>query len=683
MSVLYIESTEADLSPGTAIGITRQVHDITNLDSRQGDFTYTFKLPLTAKNRALLGFPQDVNSASVIPYRRINAMYIDGGQQLSGFLVVNTSTKEYASCVFYSGNSDFFDLLGDKKLNDLDLSEYDTYWNITGLTPNTFTSKDNSSGVVWPIIEWGVDDVNYRTLPVDTRTVNPKTLRPALYVHSLMNKLAELTGYVFDGTFLASQKYLTEAVAVTIGEPKHSDSWNAGQTFSGTLNTPITTHLDPGQVGIVTYSLDDVLDPGNNYSSFYYRFPASGIYTADVSVDLLNTTGRPISALLELTYRDNSANNVTVLQAVTVNLPDTTANILFQTNIESIQGDDIYPVITFTNLSGVDDEDVESNVVFEVYDIQNTVIGYGNIFECTGNMPEISLKEFVKSLCQRYNLITYTDVVSKIVRFMQYSEIYYAEPTDWSLKLDVSDHEIEFHPEGFAQSNQFRWAEDSNNPPQYANGVLEVGDETLKKEVINIVQPYAASLDVVRLYGLNVVKIPLLEFDEISVSAGSAPAIAEPGQVVIENATPTVVKGLGFNQLITFKLTTVKPRIFYVDRTILPTGEGITYDDGTATASDDTTEEPLTHFWVTGYQYNMTFEVGNDLNVSTLMDNYRELKFALDKFKKITAPFKLSAVDALGYDFTAPIQLPYGIFYCNRIKDYRSGKLTNVELIRM
>jgi hypothetical protein len=673
---LFIGNTAADLPKDTVIALTLQVHDLTNLESRNGNFTNNIKLPLTNLNKGLLGFPHDVNSQSSIPYSRIEAQMQIDGVTISGFLQVNSATQFEADCVFFSGNSDFFDLLGDKKLNDLDLAEFDSYWNIDGLTPNTFSTKTNTTGVIWPIIEYGTDEV-YRTL-TNAFTVNPKTLRPAIFMHSLMNKIAELTGYAFTGDFLADNRYLKEFVPIVTNDPKHSDGWNALQVFDGTLNTPQITHLDPSQTAIVTYSLDDTTDPGLNYTSYYYRCPATGKYSLKLSVDLLNTTGRPVSALIELIYRDNSINNVTILTSITVNLPDVSTDILIQTNVQCAQGNDLYPLITFTNLSGVDDEDVESNIVFEVYDINDTIIGYTNLFECTGNMPEMSLKEFVKSLVQRYNLILITDVVAQIAQFVTYDEVYNAEPLDWTDKLNVSNHSIAFHPDFFGQNNQFRWADETNNPPDYANGNIEIGDTTLKKELITIQQPFAASLDVIRFDNQNVMQIPLLEFDEQTVNAGDSPAIAEPSQLVISNVT-NYAPGFGIDFSTTtniiYKLETVKPRIGYIDNTLMT--EELVYDDGTTTAQNSTTE-PLTHFW-NNSAYNLTFTANSD----GLIDNYTTLTFSLDKFKKLKALFNLKATDALGFDFKRRIFIQHlGTFYVNKISNYQPGKLTEVELIK-
>jgi hypothetical protein len=187
---LYIENTPCDLI-NEDIPITRQVHDLTNLETRQGNFSRQFSLPLTPLNKQLLGFPNEVNSLSNIPYTRLNAMLMYNGVQDVGFLSIESASSQFAECVFYSGNTDLFDILGNKTLNDLDLSDFDTKWDISGTGTTFFDVKDATSGVIWPIVDTGAGDV-YRALPVDTREINAKVLRPAIFTKSLLQKICDL-----------------------------------------------------------------------------------------------------------------------------------------------------------------------------------------------------------------------------------------------------------------------------------------------------------------------------------------------------------------------------------------------------------------------------------------------------------------------------------------------------------
>jgi hypothetical protein len=663
---LYIGNTPADLSRDTVIALTLQVHDLTNLESRDGNYSNSIKLPLTALNRELLGFANDVNSFSNIPYTRIDAQLHVNGIVQSGFLQLDNIDGDNANVVFFSGNSGFFEAMGDKKLNDLDLSDFDSYWNITGTTPNTFSTKTNTSGVVWGIVEYGTDEV-YKTL-TNAFLVNPKTLRPCLYVHSLMEKILEFTGFEMQGDFLTDSRYLTEIVPIVTNEPKHSEAYNENLKFDAykTVNQTITALSD-----LVTFP-NIINDPFGLFDGTYYTADSSGTYSFRLIFKYVELTVLPP---MWPKFVINKMDNGGVVTEIASYQTDGTDTNIFLTleyeNLELLQGEKV-----FIKVFLIDNINVLTGSNFSAVNVTDTIINYTNLFEINGNMPEMTLKEFVKSLSQRYNLLFKADVVSQVITVLTYDEVYNALPIDWTGRLDVGARKIDFHPAFFGQTNQFRWADETNNPEDYANGQLTIADEVLSKALITIQQPFAASLDVIRFDNVSVSQIPLLEYDEISVSSGDAPAIAAANQVIIYNVTPNILNTLGFQTSAVYKLTTVKPRILYVVPTVMT--EELVYDDGVNSAQDSNTE-PLTKFW-NDVAPNLTFVDNED----GLIDNYTTLAFSFGRFKKLTVLMNLTAIDALTFAFDRTITIsPYGRFYVNKINNYQPNKLTEVELIKV
>lgn len=671
MSVtLYIGNTPADLARETVIALTLQVHDLTNLESRDGNYSNSIKLPLTSLNKRLLGFANDVNSYSDIPYTRIAAQLHVNGIVQSGFLQLDGVDGDFANVVFFSGNSGFFEAMGDKKLNDLDLSDFDSYWNIVGTTPNTFSTKNNTSGVIWGIVEYGTDEV-YRTLN-NALIVNPKTLRPCLYVHSIMQKILELTGFEMQGDFLTDNRYLTEIVPIVTNEPKHTETWLLDNGVYAERSTNLNTILLADTFVFFKLPFNSVVS-GSNYSVDHYLVPSNGLYSINTYLEV-NTTFNPLCNGSCFIYKEDTNGDFIVLAEAALNLGS--SNTLLAENVQCNAGDQLYVWLIYDNNNTISETfTVSTDSYFEVTIADNT-IQYESLFECTGNMPEMTLKEFVKSLAQRYNLLFKADVVSQVITVLTYDEVYNATPLDWTDRLDVGGRKIDFHPAFFGQNNQFRWADETNNPVDYANGQLLISDEILSKAIVTIQQPFAASLDVIRFDNVSVSQIPLLEYDEISVSSGDAPAIAAPNQVIIYNVTPNILNTLGFQTSAVYKLTTVKPRLLYVDLTVM--SDELVYDDGTNTAQD-ANAEPLTWFW-NDSAYNLTF-VDNE---NGLIDNYISLAFSFGRFKKLTVLMNLTAIDALTFAFDRTITInPYGRFYVNKINNYQPNQLTEVELIKV
>ena len=667
MSVyLYIGNTPADLSRETVIALTLQVHDLTNLESRDGNYSNSIKLPLTSLNKGLLGFANDVNSFSDIPYTRIAAQLHVNGIVQSGFLQLDGVDGDFANVVFFSGNSGFFEAMGDKKLNDLDLSDFDSYWNIVGTTPNTFSTKNNTSGVVWGIVEYGTDEV-YRTL-TNALIVNPKTLRPCIYVHSIIQKILELTGFEMQGDFMTDNRYLAEVVPIVTNEPIHSEAYNENLKFDAykTVNQTVTALSD-----LVTFP-NIINDPFNLFDGTYYTADSSGTYSFRLIFKYVELTVMPPMWPKFVINKMDNGGNVTEIASYQTDGTDTNVFLTLEyQNLQLLQGEKV-----FVKVFLIDDINVLTGSNFSVVGVTDTIINYSNLFEINGNMPEMTLKEFVKSLAQRYNLLFKADVVSQVITVLTYDEVYNATPLDWTDRLDVGGRKVDFHPAFFGQNNQFRWADETNNPVDYANGQLLISDEILSKAIVTIQQPFAASLDVIRFDNVSVSQIPLLEYDEISVSSGDAPAIAAANQVIIYNVTPNILNTLGFQTSAVYKLTTVKPRLLYVFLTIM--SNELVYDDGTNTAQDSN-PEPLTKFW-NDTPYNLTF-VDNE---SGLIDNYISLAFSFGRFKKLTVLMNLTAIDALTFAFDRTITInPYGRFYVNKINNYQPNQLTEVELIKV
>jgi hypothetical protein len=483
-----------------------------------------------------------------------------------------------------------------------------------------------------------------------------------------MQKILELTGFEMQGDFLTDNRYLTEIVPIVTNEPIHSQAYNENLKFDAykTVNQTVTALSD-----LVTFP-NIINDPFNLFDGTYYTADSSGTYSFRLIFKYVELTVMPPMWPKFVINKMDNGGNVTEIASYQTDGTDTNVFLTLEyQNLQLLQGEKV-----FVKVFLIDDINVLTGSNFSVVGVTDTIINYSNLFEINGNMPEMTLKEFVKSLAQRYNLLFKADVVSQVITILTYDEVYNATPLDWTDRLDVGGRKVDFHPAFFGQNNQFRWADETNNPVDYANGQLLISDEILSKAIVTIQQPFAASLDVIRFDNVSVSQIPLLEYDEISVSSGDAPAIAAANQVIIYNVTPNILNTLGFQTSAVYKLTTVKPRLLYVDLTVM--SDELVYDDGTNTAQD-ANAEPLTWFW-NDSAYNLTF-VDNE---NGLIDNYISLAFSFGRFKKLTVLMNLTAIDALTFAFDRTITInPYGRFYVNKINNYQPNQLTEVELIKV
>lgn len=123
--ILYINGTQADLSPGQVIAQTRQVNDLNSLGNRQAGYTNKFSLPKTARNIKLLDYLTLPGNSSNVPYQKnVCSLYGESGECFvyNGWAVITDGGDSY-DCVVYDGIIDLYKAIENRTLADLDLGE--------------------------------------------------------------------------------------------------------------------------------------------------------------------------------------------------------------------------------------------------------------------------------------------------------------------------------------------------------------------------------------------------------------------------------------------------------------------------------------------------------------------------------------------------------------------------------
>lgn len=166
---LYINDQRVDLSDDHPIALTFQINNLADVKNQQGNTSNQFKLPLTQRNRQILGFPDDVAFTTNLPYQKYQAKLIQGGLEIIpyGIAELNGIDQAAANITILSGNVDFFDAI-DGKLYDMGDSTspwsnygqnlvwkpYDHSWDLD----NIANSQKNTDGWIWPVVDYGAID---------------------------------------------------------------------------------------------------------------------------------------------------------------------------------------------------------------------------------------------------------------------------------------------------------------------------------------------------------------------------------------------------------------------------------------------------------------------------------------------------------------------------------------------
>lgn len=148
-----------DLQPGADkdFYITKQLHDLHDLETREADFTKTISLPYSPNNIRLLG----INTPKLNRHSSQGTQFIPVTVEMSGIPVLNDALMRINvgndltfSATLFAGVAGFFTQLTETPINELDWSDLDFEW--TG--SNLLAKMDDATGICYPFCNWYTND---------------------------------------------------------------------------------------------------------------------------------------------------------------------------------------------------------------------------------------------------------------------------------------------------------------------------------------------------------------------------------------------------------------------------------------------------------------------------------------------------------------------------------------------
>lgn len=554
---LRTDNGTLDLFGDESIVQTLSIFNLDDISSRYGEYSNVFKLPLTNNNIRLIEYANIITTINTTPYQKIACnIYVKGSFFKNGFIEIE-NISDIIEARFYSGNSNFYNLLKQISLQDLDWSDLDHVWNYT----NAYNSCINSYDYFYPVM-----DYNGQTLAGDILDI--RKVLPATRVGGILTRLFTYLNYNYVTTHSTasidkmcipySQKNPTISAATLLYnsvDVQNANNYTLNDQINATFRYFFPSYpSDPASYGTSTTSdllFDQVVTAGSssNYSLSLQKYTAqySGTYNYDclaplVSYDTTDYSFYPpigsydiqtktyivcfktgsngikyaLSSVLcatgQKTHPVATGDQIYTVSGLTITpITDTlTGNVVLQAGdiLEFELRTNIYIGDIRPNTAGgvyyTDYTNVQVNISSEIQSISTLTIDldselvFGGLITYSSLLPNIKCSDFIKDLCVREGLILSVDEDTKTVTSTKIDNVLdnIQNSIDWSDKLDESElPNIKFKIDKYAQNNWFKHAEDKTNfnLPPGCDFNLIINNQNLELEKTIYTSPFAAT----------------------------------------------------------------------------------------------------------------------------------------------------------------------------------------------
>lgn len=637
---LYINGEVVDMAENTQAGVTVAVNDLGDMSSRQGSFSSTIKLPQTDRNKRVLEFIHSIVSGSLLPYTKARADYYTGSTQLVGDGVA--TIQEVGKTIdinLFSGNSSFFSAIDGLKLSDLNLSAYDLAWNHSGVV----AAYGNPQTPITLLIDDG-------SLSDTVRTINTKTMYFNAYLKDLIRAMFDDAGYVFSGDVFADANYIKQVLIFALEHPRQGlTEIEESKTKVYGRGAEAYTTTQSGTNKIYWVDESPGYDLNNNFdtNTGNYTVPHGGKINVKgrlVVDDIWN--GTPVVFQTNVRMYVNGVHVETYSGFSSTDVKENEVNYIDFTISHVVeQGDVIEIYFNWVQLSSnahsfacVDGAITSAGRTWIQFDLDEE-LQWGNVWHMERNLPDWTQKDLLKLFVTAFGQSFQVDDFAKEVKFFSVDDVVANKGTqysdDWSAYFEHGTAGWKFHST-YNQINDCIFLKDDEVTEFTGNSSFTIQDETLKPRGEAMKLPYAASINVRKMGGLDMAEVLRTDIEGNDV--------------------------------------TPKPRLLTFVSTSFPspnTSDYIRlYEDGTANQND---------FYVSySGQFLLDFETILDLYYTAWIE-------ILQNYKAVAGTFLLPSHVVANIDFTRPkyINKLSSWFYVNKIDNYSSGKKCRVELIQV
>lgn len=485
-----VNSFNIDLYDSVPIQVNKSIVDIKEPEKRKSDYTLSIRVPATANNRDIFSNIQNLNRSTkntqtynFAPDFNANlkaeAIVLRSGIALMrGYLQlteipIRDEDVEF-ELVIIGKLANLFQDLGEKKLSEIDLSEFDHAWNLTNVANswatyiikngniyNNFVSGNpNGEGYVYPLIDNGLSTANN-----EIEYELEKSMYPAIYVKQIVDKIFSEAGYRYESNFFDSNLFKRLIVPFTGGLFSLSEAEINDRIFVVENSTPLTLttantgpasdlkifdfdtilqDTDPISVDLAGDKIDIASALNGNYvylfnSEITIENNSGGTYASgswvEVNVDIVRRRSGFTDQRSNLTLRYDTSglvNGGTILR--TFNFASTEYEIL--------SGDEIFVELAWFGLGVTPISNVSvyvgANSTFSC--VPSSKYAEGNSISLNSALPkEIKQKDFLNSIFRMFNLYAVPDSIDQNKLIIEPRDDFYTnDVVDLTNNLDLS-----------------------------------------------------------------------------------------------------------------------------------------------------------------------------------------------------------------------------------------------------
>lgn len=449
------------------VDIDKQAKLFEELDASTGDVSYDIEVEITNENLSLLGI-QSIDTAVKNIYKNVSCIVeTSGGIPVYYGSLQITDITDKIECTFYSGNSNWIDLISGS-IKDLDFSEYTiSYSDIT-------TTNSTTEGIIVPFVDRGilVDRIgNVLNIQRGTSIEYAMDYQPFIYAKTAMKKIFAGAGLKLAGSLLNDYRY--NNLIFTSNVQSQQSIIDSRTCYVGKSATQAITVY-----ALVTFpkETDPYFDgDNNNYDS------VNSIYTSDINVVVY------VNVYLEATIVGSyewelRVNGVAILTQGFINI------VNYGDQFELSSGDtiEVYARAVVGTLT------LTTNTYFRV-----SPLIFLDVIPQLYVPPQEKI-DFVSNIIKMFNVIPTYDYFSKTVYLNKFTDIVKKDAIDISQYLKSIDG-VNFTEtvENYAQNSLFEYNQidtleqntyNQGNTVPYGCGVMQIDNDFIpsQKTVVEI-----------------------------------------------------------------------------------------------------------------------------------------------------------------------------------------------------